>query len=436
MEEVTRKTLNTIYTLRDCGVNLPYAFFKIIRAIMDLTKEDFGDDRVLLMRESFSSLFRTTNRLQKTKDSYVSTFIHQLLAHWSALILNGTSQFNYLFNMMQSLEAVLVTIRRKSKCSSNKPPVKKRAVPGLNEKTYTSLFELLLQMVASSLSVSKPHKCKNNRHSHNMHRMENGPYNEVIQQLEVFSKLLSFYQFNRDFFPPRLFFSVVKSSLFLIKLCDNQLRHCVQWRTSQHVLSQIGKEKDFAAVGFLQPLVDCVASHCIGGIVSLCHAVKRPTAAKKTHEITNRTVIECSYKHAKAAAGLLYRCEGIKETLQTICQSHHLILPMNLFTSLNDFNCGYSGTAKRKFNRALCSDDVVKKRHCRQRVYNHLHKHSWFLGSSGKTLEKLTEFNSNETNLASSDSEEYPFHFEDDNSVSSSEDDDSFGAIGNWGNNS
>ena len=149
-----------------------------------------------------------------------------------------------------------------------------------------------------------------------------------------------------------------------------------------------------------------------------------------------------SYEHTKTITGLLYRCEGIKETLQSICQSQNLISPKDFNSVQNSY-----GSPKRKRD---CDEDgaVEKKRHWSNRELSPQRKNG-SRGSSDKmfaspsVLEQLPEsghskglhYNSIDSNCSQqSDSEESCLSGDehDDDSMIGSDDGDSFGVIGDW----
>mmetsp|Transcript_10940 Transcript_10940/g.24151 ORF Transcript_10940/g.24151 Transcript_10940/m.24151 type:complete len:646 (+) Transcript_10940:312-2249(+) len=423
-------SLHSVYTSSVGKANLPYAFFQLNSIIAEAAEnEERETDRTAFVKESFTPLIRTSNAILKAKDSFTAAFVHHLLAHWSALILEGASQFHCLTEMVEALDVFLSSAFRRPKQNGSSPPRKKNALPGLNEKTHTSLFELLLHMINATLSLSKPRRSKKKRSS-KAYQTE-GPYREVVWPLEVYGKLLSIFQSNHSFFPRRFLFTVVKSSLLMVRLSDYQLRQCVQWRNSQHL--QIGIGTDSAAVELLQPLVDCVASH-IGSIISFCNTVK-------DQHNNNKRGWGSSYKYTKAAAGLLYRCEGIKETLQSICQSQNLVFPKD-FTSLQDHcsspkrkrdNDGDGAVTRKKQRgkRGLSPQRMIRSRCASDKVL-----------ASPSVLELLPElthrkgmrYDSIKENFGlQSDSEDSQQSVnDDDDSVLGSDDDDSFGVVGDW----
>jgi hypothetical protein len=318
-------TLHSVYKRSDGEANLPYIFFKLNCILNEGPDTKDENARTSVVRESFASLVQTSKVLMGAKYSSTACFVHHLLAQWSALIMEDLSQRKFLTGMVESLDTFLLdSFQRSTQKNHISRPRTKTALSGLNEKTYTFLFELTLHMISTSLSLSTPIRVNRKRPA-NVYRAEK-PYEEVIWPMKVYCKLLSIFQKNLMFFPRRFILITVKITSTLITLNNFQLQQCVQWRNSQP--TQMGIGVDSAAVELLQPLIDCVASLCLGYIPSFCNSMK--------------IVLNCderglgiNYKHTKAITCLLFRCEGIKETLLSICQSHILTVP-NDFTSTQE----------------------------------------------------------------------------------------------------
>ncbi|KAL7538585.1 hypothetical protein ACHAXR_010064, partial [Thalassiosira sp. AJA248-18] len=428
LAEITSGALHSVYTSSTGKGNLPYTLFIMNDILTKATDEEHESDRSSIVKESFASLIRTSNALLKAKDSFTVAFVHHVLAHWSALILEGASQFRCLTEMVEAVDAYLSTSFGRPNKKYSSPPCKKNPLPGLNGKTYTSLFELLLHMINTSLALSKP-CCKKKERTSKAYQIE-GPYEETSWPWKVYGKLLFIFQSNHVFFPRRFALTVVKSSLLMTRLSDYQILQCVQWRNSQHSLNGMGN--DSAAVEFLQPLIDNVASHCIGNIISFCNAMK-------VQQNDSERSWGSSYKHTKAISGLLFQCEGFKDTLQNICLSQGLNYPKD-FTPHQITK----GAPKRK--KGHCDDKVVKKKMRGGNREFSPQGNIWSLGPSDKiqaspsVLELLPEsgksigprfeyINDNSSHQSGSEKS----HLSDDvDSIFGSLDDDSFGAIGDW----
>jgi len=423
--------LRSVYNLSiDASeVNLPYTFFKVNDLLTTaIGKGESETEWPSLVNEAFSLFIRSSNSLLKTKDSLTGAFVHHLLAHWSALILKGTSQFQFLTEMVGAL---FTSIQRSKQCISPSSG-KKNTYPGLNEKTHNPLFELLLHMVNTSFSLSKPHSIKKKGYPEVF--QTDGPYGEVLWPLELYSKLLSMFQFNHMHFPRRLSYTIFKNSLLMAKLSDYQIRKCVQWRNSQQVCNST--KSDSASAEYLQPVVDSIASHCIRGIFTLCNTMK-------FQENTDKNNWGRSYKNAKSIAGLLRCSERVKETLQYICQSQNLVYPKDFSSSLNphaslkrkrDNDEGnFSKRKVRQTNKRLSPQRNFRLRSSSDKVLtppsvlellpesshiNDLHYESVNGDACIQSDSDESQLNENKTN--------------DDYSSIGSDEDDSFGVIGDW----
>jgi hypothetical protein len=195
----------------------------------------------------------------------------------------------------------------------------------------------------------------------------------------------------------------------MIKLCDYQLQYCVDWRSSQN-LSLVGSGfQDYAAAELLQPLIDCIASDCIGEIISFCRTIKNDLS-------------ESNFKNTKSIAGLIFRCQGIKETLQNTCQTQSLKFPEKISpsdASLCKRGIHINDTAPEKKRRRTNTDSPQKRSNSR-------------LLSSASVLEQLPTLASERPFLTKSSSESEESEMSDDRSFANS-DEDTFGAFGDWG---
>jgi hypothetical protein len=433
-------TLHSVYRRSAGKVNLPYILFKLHCILNEGTDTTNNSAWASVVKESFASLFQTSKLLIRAKYSSMAFFVHHLLAQWSALVMEDASQRFFLTGIVESLDTFLLDSFRRPKQKKYISRLRtKSALSGLNDTTYTSLFELMLHMISTSLSLSSPLRVKRKRCA-NINRSEK-PYEEVIWPIEVYSRLLSIFQNNLMFFPRRFILLTVKISSSMIKLSKFHLNQCVQWRNSQP--TQMGIAVDSAAVELLQPLIDCVALHCLGHIPSFCNAIKIELNC-------DARGLGINYKHTKAITGLLYRCEGIKETLQSICQSHFLTFPKD-FTSKqgskdspkrkrDDFeDDNKEGMVLRRENRQLSTPP--KSRSCGS--YNKTLKSPSVLEllsepgiDEGVHYESITcnSFIQND----SADSDEFSLESDiriddDEESMQLLDDDDSFGVVGDWG---
>lgn len=391
MADITWKSIHSVYHISSSNVtHLPYMLFEINRIISEVTKNEHCDaERVAVVKDTFSNLLRLSSALLETKFSHTKTFYHNLLAHYSSLLIERVSQSQCLAEICTALEATIAFAREKRSTP--------KSLPGLNEKNLPSVFEMLLHMNALSFSLAKPISSKKHRPL-NAEKTQ-GPYCEIIWPIKMFGKLLLLYKANHQSFAQRVFFNVVKHSLLMIKICEYQLRYCVDWRNSQNVSLVATGSHDYAAAEMLQPLIDCIASACIGDITLFCRTIKNELS-------------DSSYKNTKPLAGLIYRIQGIKETLQSICQNQSLKFPQK-------FSPSDAASNKRDIVHDSAPEKKRRRTHSLQTSNN-----SRLLSSS--VLEQLP---TTAPERSSSESEDSGMSFDD---SSSDSDDDSFGAVGDW----
>ena len=214
-------------------------------------------------------------------------------------------------------------------------------------------------------------------------------------------------------------FQIVHTDLLSVQVLNDSQAFCSRNPQKMH-LHHYRHANSFAEVHFLQPLIDSVASNCIGGIVSFCNATKRTTDARGL-----------SYRHTKAIAGLLYRCEGVKETLQGICQFQSLTTPVRLFTP-NASSGLVVGSPKRR----VSAEDLGSARKKRRRDNGTNTAVRSPINRNGLTSPSVLERLGNDNERKASSGEEDLFSGDDYNSMLGSDDDDdddSFGVIGDWG---
>jgi hypothetical protein len=399
--DLTWRALHSVYNTCGVIVGLPYAFFSISHSLESPERRD-ANDRLAMARETFSRLSQTAHSIHKAKDSSTCALIHNLLAHFSILLLNGSSQYSFLLHLCESVDdAIIISSANKTRSTSNGAH-KNSKLPGVNAKTCTSVFEILLQMAVTSLSLSKPTGTRKKKDAR--------PYDEINNSLAAFAKLLQLFQVHHWFFPRRTFFSVTKASLFVIKLALFQLHSSVEWRNSQRgSLERLNNGEDPADACFLQPLIGAVAHDCIESVTSFCSFFR--TAASESG-------YETSFKYTKAVSGLLYKSEGLKEVLYNTCKSHNLAMPSFVSTK-NGQSDGNSGEppecrAGKASKRSLGAPERSSKR---QRYASSIPYSS--------VLKQVSH--------APSDSSESESNDSNNDLEAGSIDDDSFGAMGDWG---
>jgi len=398
MADITWKNIHTVYHISSSSVtHLPYMMFEIHHILSDVTKSEHCDvERVTVVNDTFSHLLRFSNTLLKTKDLHAKAFYHNLLTHYSSLLIENVSQSQCLTEIFTALEG---TAAFSSQLKS---------LPGLNEKNFPAVFELLIHMTTVSFSLAKPYSSKKHRPLNAEKKL--GPYCEIIWPIEMFGKLL--FLVHAHPFSRRVIFNVVKHSLLMIKLCEYQLQYCVDWRNSQNVSLVTTGSQDNAAVEMLQPLIDKIASVCTSDVMSLCRTIRKELS-------------ESNFKNTKSIAGLIFRVQGIKETLKSICQSQSLTLPQRTT----------SPDAAASNKRGIADDSAHDKKRRRSSLFQQRSNNSR-PSFSTSVLEQLPTAASERPHTMKhfSESESEDSDISNNDSFADS-DDDSFGVIGDWARN-
>lgn len=391
MADITWKNMHTVYHNSSSSVtHLPYMMFEIHHIISDVTENEHCDaDRAAVVKDTFSRLLRFSNTLLKTKDLHAKAFYHNLLSHYSSLLIENVSQSQCLTEVFAALEGTFVFLNQS------------KSLPGLNEKNFPAVFELLMQMTTVSFSLAKPYSSKKDRPLNADKKL--GPYCEIMWPIEMFGKLLFLVQTGS--FPLRVVINVVKHSLLMIKLCEYQLQYCVDWRNSQNVPMITTGSQDYAAVGMLQPLIDKIASVCISDVTSLCR-------------MTRKELPESNFKNTKSIAEVIFRIQGIEETLKSICQSQSLALPHRAVSS-----------AAATSNKRGIADDAAHEKKRRKSLFQQKSNHS--RPSITSVLEQLPNPASERPQVSKHFSESEDSDISNNDSFADS-DEDSFGAIGDW----
>lgn len=392
MADITWKNIHTVYHISSSSVtHLPYMMFEIHHIISDVTENEHCDaERAAVVKDTFSRLLRFSNTLSKTKDLHAKAFYHNLLAHYSSLLIENVSQSQCLTEIFAALEGT-IALSNQSK-----------SLPGLNEKNFPAVFELLMHMTTVSFSLAKPYSSK--KHCPLNADKQLGPYCEIMWPIEMFGKLLFLAQTRS--FPRRVLFNVVKHSLLMIKLCEYQLQYCVDWRNSQKVSMVTTGSQDYAAVGMLQPLIDKIASVCTNDATSFCRTIRKELSAS-------------NFKNTKSIAELIFRIQGIEETLKSICQSQSLTLPQRTASS----------DAVTSNKRGIADDPAHDKK--RRRSLFQQKSNNSRPSFSTSILEQLPTEASERPHMLKHFSESEDSGSSSNDSFAES-DDDSFGAIGDW----
>lgn len=373
---MTKNAVSSVYNPSSVSVDAPYLICKIGHALKSSNKDS-------PFRASFSRLFQTTSALFKAKSTSINSFAHNLLSHWSILFLSDLSQSKFITTTLEGINEVIEITSMSKPTRSGKRIFD--VLPGLNERCCVPAFELLLYMLTTSLSLSKP-KCLCNE-------KEIDQYTHVTNCFGLLRKTLDTFRLHRLFFPGRTFFKVTNASHLAVKLGTYHLKQCLEWRSSQRCSLQSKAQLDTASPNSLQPLLESIARDCIGTITKFCDSIKSSDQRSGLN-----------HKHFKAIALLSHKCKGLEEYIYSVCKTHNLRVP-DFISNNHAEDDEIDSENKHPRKRCLTKPRQVKKRQCPDR--------------STKT-NILEEFNESPESS--------------DNSYSKGSDNDrSFGVMGNWG---
>jgi hypothetical protein len=420
LADLSRKALNSVYSTTFVKVGIPDAFFKIWHSLKNTKKRDTESDYVVILQDSFSRLFQTANTLQKRSDSSTCAFMHNILTHWSALVLCGASHHKFFFELCEVIDEVIANSCNQEPRRFNRSS-KKAKLSGLNEKSCVAVFELLIQMVVTSLSLSRPSRVCRDRDGTKV-QSENGPYHKVVKAFVAFDRVLRLFQDYHEFFPQRIFFSVNRATLHVIKLGIHLFQVCVEWRNSQSLSLQNLNGEDLAGVCFLQPLFDAIACNCIGSIEAFCDSFKRSTASSNMGDARSGL----SYRHSRAVAGLLFKCDRTREILQNISRTQNLMMPSQVFIhSKNDMlheKTIQNEVTVSEHHRQSKRTVAFPNRSSKRQRYDAKWHPSTVLEQIGTAINTFSD-SSSDNSIGDLD----------DNPDTGSHDEGSFGAVGDWG---
>uniref|UniRef100_A0A7S4QSS0 Uncharacterized protein n=1 Tax=Ditylum brightwellii TaxID=49249 RepID=A0A7S4QSS0_9STRA len=335
-------------------------------------------------------------------------------------------------------------------------------IPSLSGRSFPVFFELLLKMIICSFALSTPTTKKANKSTIELDIIDssmgkvraNNPFRHLQNLMVLFGELLGLFASKYKLFPQRVVLIVIKACTLMVKVCDHQLQNCVQWRNSQPLKPKATSKcspGDLASVEFLQLIIDCMASNCIGKVALFCQSLQRQSQGGKSLDVCTTEsftralggsvdLVGKSWEfasHFRAVSTLMLRCEKLADSLQSTALSHDLSSP-RIFerkckvmstreeAPINDCGSDKSAQTRRKSRK--------EKKERRSIPYTMFNKSMNDNGAEDSECEIQNE------NFSENDSKESTANdsVADDESISfassdSDSDSDSFGAVGDWG---
>lgn len=232
-----------------------------------------------------------------------------MLRHWGLVTASPTGhslQRNQLASMIAELASLLESlsnsIRRKNEEEKKESETstshkRKKALPpsiiGLDAATFPDFYKLLTHVVVAATATLTPVLPQGPGCS---------PYNHIKESFALFRRLIELYRRHIAIFPRKTAATVSNVSKDMLSVAVSLLQRCVEWRNSQPLLSVRDREAgkhDPGAIRFLEQFIGTAASHTAGTILNLCDFLQSHEAAHVSRSTTLRFAAEKAARRIK-----------------------------------------------------------------------------------------------------------------------------------------
>mmetsp|Transcript_42184 Transcript_42184/g.101875 ORF Transcript_42184/g.101875 Transcript_42184/m.101875 type:complete len:1365 (+) Transcript_42184:2949-7043(+) len=181
------------------------------------------------------------------------------------------------------------------------------SIPGLSVDSFVVYFELTLQMIVASTAVfSVSSEWGDDEEQH--------PFDRLTRLFDVYGSSIGMYLQKCNAFPPQTLQVIVKSSRDMLKSAILKVRSCMLWRNLQPVVlvHEIEDEKDdVASPRHLKRLIDSINSNVVAQIQSMCKELPRLETFK-------------GYSSLQKLKSLRAQAERVQAELLSTSSVHHL----------------------------------------------------------------------------------------------------------------
>ena len=275
-----------------CSISMPRAFLEALRRLSPAVFIENSKLRALKDTAVRETILKSALRRPKPFDE--SFFqLRCMVRHWGFLAL--AEKFcpicaDHLHELYMTLQSFFSSVKelhhekhkvRKDGGSSDDdeyiPPKPKQSVVrlalpeatgfGLGLKNYCTYFQILLDMTVSSSALFAIND------GPDWVDPLNGPYRELCKIIETFGSLVDVYRKRIYAFPPQFLSAVLNACRSMLNVVAFQCTECIKWRSSQPAptADQIeARTFDAAAVQYLGRIFDLFGVHVIGTLDSLC----------------------------------------------------------------------------------------------------------------------------------------------------------------------
>lgn len=232
------------------------------------------------LRRVFDRTVFKLNRRDKNDLPDLTLMRRGMLRHWGLLLVSTstfTFQKNQLLIMIAELASLLESVdgraarklddgKSDSEISSTrkKKSIHAPSIIGLDAATFPVFFEMLIHIVVATAATLNARLLGSSHGS---------PYHHLSESFGLFRRLIELYQRHISIFPRKSVFSISNASKEVLSVAVAHLQRCVEWRSAQPLLSIREREAgkyDPGAIIFLEQFIDAVSSHTAGTVLSLC----------------------------------------------------------------------------------------------------------------------------------------------------------------------
>lgn len=314
--EYSWTALHTIYSHLETAIDIKRLPFALSKAMQQFAANAASSDLQVLR----NVVERSINKLAvRGKDRRISNLRRAVLRHVGLLSKSTATTFRHLGHistmicqlgsLCESLDIGLESNQEEEKKQgdlSRSAHLHSPSIIGLEAATFPEYFELLFH-VAATLAATMDEALRINKNC--------SPYQHLTDCLGLFRRLLMLYQKHFAIFPPKNASCVINSSKEMLIVAVAQLRRCVDWRSSQPLLSiaerKAGKH-DVGSIIFLQQMIDKMAAHTTSAVFSFCDFWQ-------SQEGDSVRLSRC--------ASLRYAAEKAARNIKDISSAHNLVPP-------------------------------------------------------------------------------------------------------------
>ncbi|CAJ1930419.1 unnamed protein product [Cylindrotheca closterium] len=330
MVDVSSDFLHSTAKTSSVGSHPPYSLRLATQRLLASVDDEAGEEKELV--QSLLGFESRTGLLKSASRDPSTTF--GMLRHWGILAVGSRQSaelHRYLHHLLSNATIFIgnvpdLSVNKKETAEAeeaasedgehmpcNEPSIKtvdllaKLSIPGISADSFVVYFELTLQMIVASTSVfSLSSKWEGDDEQH--------PFDRLTRLFDVYGSSISIYLQKCHAFPTQTLQVIVKSSRDILKAAIIKLRSCMRWRNLQPVVlvHEMDDEKDdVASPRHLKRLLDSIDSNVVARIQSMCKELPRLKTFK-------------GYGSLQKLKSLRAQAERIQAELQTTSSVLHL----------------------------------------------------------------------------------------------------------------